>query len=114
MARINVNTDETFINVQISGELQAGDADDVTETLFEHVAEPGAKVLLDLQHLESIDSSGLNAMIQVVTRARLGHGRVILVNPQPLVAGVFDVTRLNTWFEICHTLAEARARLAQD
>lgn len=114
MAEINVISEKPFIKVEVSGDLQADGTDDFTDTLFEHVAEPNAKVILDLHQLESIDSSGLNAMIQVVTRARLGHGRVILVNPQPLVAGVFDVTRLNTWFEICDTLDEAAARLSRE
>ena len=57
-----------------------------------------------------IDSSGLAALISVVTHARLSRARVVLLAPSPFVAGVFGVTNLDRWFEICADLDEA-ARL---
>jgi anti-anti-sigma regulatory factor len=52
----------------------------------------------------------LSCLIAIVTKARLGEGRVILVGPSKFVQAVLEVTRLDTWFEICPDFEEA-ARL---
>jgi anti-anti-sigma regulatory factor len=46
------------------------------------------------------------------TRARLGQGRLILVNPSAFVRSILEVTQLDRWFEICDNLEEAANRLA--
>ena len=94
------------------GELGATTTEHFADELEECVAGEGARLVLDLSQVDMIDSRGLSAMINLVTRARLSQGRVILVGPKPLVAGVLNVTRLDTWFEICDSIESATDALS--
>jgi anti-anti-sigma factor len=111
---VNIQIDNTgpFAVAQVTGECDVQEAERLTETLREFVSGDGAALAIDLSKLMSIDSSGLSALIDLVTRARLSRGRVVLVSPSPFISGIFDVTRLDTWFDICDSLDEARKRLA--
>jgi anti-sigma B factor antagonist len=96
--------------VRLHGELSGPDSDQLVEALHDRVVGENARVAVDLSGLQSIDSSGLAALMNLVTRARLGSGQIVLVAPTPFVAGVFNVTHLDTWFDICNTIEEAAAR----
>ncbi len=86
---------------RVVGEWRGTDGQESLEDLHPLVSEGGAKLIIDLSGLKLIDSSGLAALISVVTHARLCRARVVLVGPTPFVAGVFEVSRLDRWFEIC-------------
>ena len=110
--KLQVDRDGPFPIARLSGGLSGGDADDLASALQDFVAGREAKLAIDLAALESIDSSGLSALISLVTRARLGGGQAVLVAPTSFVSGVFNVTRLDTWFDICPDVEEANRRLA--
>ena len=112
MLNLKVDTTGSFVTAGVCGDLGSSDVESFADALHEHAAGEGAKLAIDLAALESIDSTGLSALINLVTRARLSQGRVILVAPTPLVSGVLNVTRLDAWFEICDTLDEAARRFA--
>jgi len=100
----------TFAAARLSGELSGSDSAHLVEALHDLVTGENARVAIDLSGVKSIDSSGLAALMNLVTRARLGSGQIVLVAPTPFVAGVFNVTHLDTWFDICNTIEEAAAR----
>ena len=108
---IRDNADAAYTVASVVGELRADGADDFAERLHPLVAGHGARLLLDLSRLERIDSAGLSCLLTLGTRARLSGGRMILVAPMPMVAGVLEVTRLDTWFEIAQNLEEAERRI---
>ncbi len=91
----------------VEGSLGIGDETAFIERLAPLVAERQAKLAIVLSGVRSIDSSGLGALIGLVTRARMREGRVILVGPTRLVRGVLEVTQLDGWFEVCSDLQEA-------
>lgn len=110
---MEIQTDTTgeFARVKLVGELRREDADTFTEDVYSLVAEQNAKVAIDLSALSMIDSAGLSALMNLVTRARLSDADVVLVNPSAFVKGVFEVTRLDTWFDILPDMAAAEQRL---
>lgn len=85
----------------LEGEWRPTREENIELQLHPLVAEAGARLIIDLSRLDMIGSSGLSALISVVTHARLARSRVILVAPSPFVAGVLETTNLDTWFEIC-------------
>jgi anti-sigma B factor antagonist len=97
---------------RLSGEWRGTDGQETLDALHPTVAETGAKLILDLGGLTMIDSSGLAALISVVTHARLCHARVVLAAPNAFVSGVFEVTRLDRWFEVAESVAAATAQLS--
>ncbi|MFH0983134.1 MAG: STAS domain-containing protein [Planctomycetota bacterium] len=104
---LTIDKSGPFPVAKMTGEWRATDGHEYRDELHPLVATAGAKLAIDLSGLHLIDSSGLAVLINVVTHARLANARVILVAPSPFIAGVFEVTRLNTWFDICRDLGEA-------
>lgn len=109
---LQIEQGEPFPIARMAGELGTMDADQLTEALHELVSGPEAKLAIELSALQSISSSGLSALVNLVTRARLGGGEVVLIAPTSFVTGVLNVTRLDKWFNVCQNLDEARQRLA--
>ncbi len=110
---VHIERRSDIVLVRLSGSLGAADAPGLTETLADHALGEGARLGIDLSGLTALDSSGLSALIQTVTRARMTGGRVVLIAPSTFVSGVLTVTRLDTWFDLCDTLDEALLRLDQ-
>ena len=109
---LQVDRNGPFAVARLSGELASQDAQTLCDSLHDCISGPGAKLARDLSALNSGDSSGLSALINLVTRARLGGGQVVMVAPTSFVTGVFNVTRLDTWFDICPDLETAARRLS--
>lgn len=114
MLEINVQQDEPATIVTLLGDLMGEDADRLAEKLAELASEPRARLAIDLEKTELIDSSGLGRLMECVTRSRMRGGHVVLVAPTPFVRGVLSVTKLDHWFEICDTVDDARQRLCSD
>ena len=112
MMDIQIDNSGPFTIARISGNLIGQDVVRFTEELQELVSGEGSALAVELSALDLIDSSGLAALMNLVTRARLSNGKVVLVSPSAFVAGIFNVTRLDTWFDICDTLDEAQQKLA--
>jgi len=110
---LQIDESGSFTIARVTGELNAAEADRFVERLHDHACGAGACVAIDLSRLSSIDSSGLAALINLVARARAGEGQVVFVAPTPFVAGIFNVTRLDSWLDICDNIEEARRQLSE-
>jgi len=74
----------------------------VADQLFGLVGEAnGNELLLDLQNVQYVTSTGLTVLLALHRKLHAAGGRLSLCNPSPQVAEVLDVTRLNTLFEVC-------------
>lgn len=55
-----------FTVARVSGELAGSNAESLTEALYDHVSGSASKLAIDLSALQSIDSSGLSALMNLV------------------------------------------------
>jgi anti-sigma B factor antagonist len=67
------------------------------------------KVVLDLSGISSIDSAGIGELVLIHTRAQAKNADLKCASPSPFVRDLFDLTRLNSFFEIHPSLNEALA-----
>ena len=104
---IEIQAHDGYHLAKLSGELGAADTDVLSQELHALIAPRETVLVVDLADLKTIDSSGLSQLISLTTHARLSESRVILVGPSSFVAGVFEMTRLDRWFEIVANFAEA-------
>jgi anti-sigma B factor antagonist len=111
MFEITMDRTRSFPVARLAGALGGLDTDQLNDALGEMPYGEQARLAFDLSGLKSIDSSGLAALIAIVTRSRMSQGRVVLVAPSPFVAGVLSVTRLDGWFDVCPNLAAAEQLL---
>ena len=66
-----------------------------------------ARLIVDLEGVEYMDSSGVGTLVEVLRRVKGYKGEMVLVALQPRVQGVFEITKLDKFFTIHETLAEA-------
>ncbi len=69
------------------------------------------KIILNLEHLEYLNSSGLNALISIRTKSRVKGGETIITNVPDSVNKLFIISKLNTVFEIKKSIEEAEQEL---
>jgi len=73
-----------------------------------HLIEQGeVNIVVQLEHVRFIDSSGLGALLSGYKNATAKSGKLALANLQQQVLSMFELTRLNRVFEIYADLNEA-------
>ncbi len=69
------------------------------------------KIILSLEQLEYLNSSGLNTLISILTKSRVKGGETIITNVPESVNKLFIISKLNTVFEIRNSVEEAEKEL---
>jgi len=67
----------------------------------------GRDLVIDLDRVQFIDSSGLGALLSALKNAGLRSSGFILAGLQPRVRSIFELTRLHRVFDIYPKLEEA-------
>jgi anti-sigma B factor antagonist len=92
--------------VRASGEIDVATAPLLREQLTELVDAGTVHVVVDLEDVDFIDSTGLGVLVGSVRRARAADGDVRLVCTNPRILKVFAATGLHEVFTIGSTLDE--------
>lgn len=100
---------EGWTVVAASGEIDVAAAPDLRTKLTDLVSEGAVRLVLDLDHVDFIDSTGLGVLVGAVRRARAAEGDVVVVTSNPRVRKVFDVTGLDEVFTIADSVDDAVA-----
>ena len=66
-------------------------------------------VVLDLENLSYVNSSGIAFFVKVLTRARLNQGDVVVLNVNDQLTKIFELTKINQVFHMANTLMEVKA-----
>lgn len=67
------------------------------------------KWAIDLENLIYMNSSGLNTLIQLLTKARVAGGEAVLYNMNKKVNELILITKLHTLFKVVNSKEEALA-----
>lgn len=97
--------------VALSGRLVMADVPEVRQRLLQIVEQGNGKLVLNLEGVGFMDSSGLSVLVSVFKAARLKNGEVVLLRLTPTVRSLIELTRLQQIFEIFEDEAAALARL---
>jgi len=93
--------------IAVSGQLTILTAPDLRRLLMKHVRRDEPALLLDLSGLSFMDTSGLATLIETQLKVEEHGGRLVLFGLQPLIAEVFDVTRVTKLFSIHESESDA-------
>ena len=66
-------------------------------------------VVLDLEKLTYVNSSGIAFFVKVLTRARLNQGDVVVLHVNEQLTKIFELTKINQVFHMANTLNEVKA-----
>ncbi len=80
------------------------------EQVFSEILEAGAKqVLLDLEGVEYVSSSGLRVLLMLAKALQKSQGMLKLCKLSPFVAEVFEISNFIRLFDVHENRAEALA-----
>lgn len=109
---LSIEVDEShapFVVVAVSGEVDIATAPKLREKLVELSSQGAQQVVVDLEAVEFLDSTGLGVLIGGMKRLRGLDGDLTLVCTQPRILKVFEITGLNRAFSIHGTVDAAVA-----
>lgn len=105
--RTEVSSLDSWTVVSVYGELDVASAPTLREQLIELVASGSHKLVLDLEGLDFLDSTGLGAIISALKRARTNGGDLRLVCTQSRIRRLFEITALDKAFPLFPSLDSA-------
>ncbi len=84
------------------GELiDRGQATSLLEEIEADITKNENKILLNLSDLKYLNSSGLNVIINILTKARKAGGDVAICNVNKKITELLVITKLNSVFNVC-------------
>jgi anti-sigma B factor antagonist len=100
--------DRTHI-IAVSGEIHVSSAPNFSRLLSDAIGRGKTAVVLDLSDVEFIDSTGLSVLLNGLRRVTRAHGRMALIVTNPTVLRLFQITRLDSTFDIAGSREDALA-----
>ena len=77
------------------------------EQLHPIIREDGSALIIDLSQVGRTNSAGISNMVNLVADANTHSSQLIFAQPSPFISNVLQITRLNTYFTICESMADA-------
>jgi anti-sigma B factor antagonist len=91
----------------VSGEIDIATAPSLRERLHGLLAEERVRLIVDLDDVGFLDSTALGVLVGALKRARMDGGEVRIASTQPRVRKVFEITRLDSAFDLFDSVEEA-------
>jgi anti-sigma B factor antagonist len=93
--------------VSVMGELDRATVPAFNRTLLDVTEAGTSEVIVDLTGCSFLDSRGLQALIATRERLKRSDRSLALVLSNPIVMRVFQLTRLDEWFQVRPSLGAA-------
>jgi anti-sigma B factor antagonist len=105
--------DDTRV-ISVTGEIHVTTAPEFSTRLNDAIAAGARGVVIDMSGVEFIDSTGLSVLLNGLRRVTRADGKLALVVTNPTVLRLFEITRLDTTFDIQTTRDGALSRVQAD
>jgi anti-sigma B factor antagonist len=93
--------------VEVQGEIDVYTSPRVKETINELIDQGRYNLVINLEGVRYIDSTGLGVLIGALKKVREHDGRILLICTNPQIKKIFNITGLVKIFEIFKTEEEA-------
>jgi anti-sigma B factor antagonist len=97
--------------LELTGEVDAYTSPSFREAMISALGTGRKDLIISMERVEYIDSSGLGALVGGLKRASEQHGRILIVCSKPQVTRVFEITGLVRVFPIFESVEAACAAL---
>jgi len=101
----STHSDVTIIEVE--GQLIVGNRQELKQLVLDAIDKGAKKVLVDFARTGYIDSSGLGVLVSLAKKIRDGGGDLRLANLNDDLQTLFELTKLDTLFQISQTREHA-------
>lgn len=93
--------------MRVSGEIDMATAPKLRQQIQNVTSRNPDGLVLDLEGVEFIDSTGLGVMVGAAKRMRVADGSLRIVSSQAHLSELFSLTRLDEVFDLFETLDDA-------
>ncbi len=97
--------------VDVNGELTVGNRSELKDRVLGRIEEGDRRFLFDFSDTSYIDSSGLGVLVSLSKRIREVNGRLRLAGLNEDLRTLFELTKLDTLFEISDSRSVALSEL---
>jgi anti-sigma B factor antagonist len=106
---LDVQERDGFAVLAVSGEVDVATVPRLREQLHGLVAQGSNQIIVNLDAVDFLDSTGLGVLVGALKRVRSNDGDLYLVCTQPRIRKVFEVTGLTKVFQLFDTVDDAVA-----
>lgn len=99
--------------LNVRGEIHLTTAPEFSQRLTTAIESGKTSIVLDLSGVAFIDSTGLSVLLNGLRRVNQLNGRMALVCVNPTVLRLFQITRLDSTFDIFSDRASALAHVSR-
>ena len=99
--------------LKLAERLDSNNADVFKKEAVEVLNSQSPGLLIDFSGTKFVDSIGLGALVSILKQSAQKQKKIVLANLSPQVRQIFELTRLYRLFEICPTVEDATAALAE-
>lgn len=96
--------------VDVKGEVDVYTAPKLREKIVDLVNQGSHKIIVNLEDVEFLDSTGLGVLVGGLKRVKSHDGTLALVCTKPKILKVFSITGLSKVFPMYDTVQEAAAQ----
>lgn len=104
---LDVSDRDGFAVLAVSGEVDVATVPRLREQLHGLVADGRTSIVVDLDKVDFLDSTGLGVLVGALKRVKANDGELALVCTQPRIRKVFEVTGLTKVFSLYDSVDEA-------
>lgn len=106
---LDVQERDGFAVLAVSGEVDVATVPRLREQLHGLVAQGSNQIVVNLDAVDFLDSTGLGVLVGALKRVRSNDGDLHLVCTQPRIRKVFEVTGLTKVFKLFDSVDDAVA-----
>jgi anti-sigma B factor antagonist len=96
-----------IVILDVNGEIDLYNAPEIKDTINKLIEEKKYNVVINLDKVSYIDSSGIGALISSLSNLKKYQGGLKICNVSGSVRKVFELTKLTSFFEIYDSEQEA-------
>lgn len=96
-----------IVILDVNGEIDLYNAPEIKDTINKLIEEKKYNVVINLDKVSYIDSSGIGALISSLSNLKKYQGGLKICNVSGSVRKVFELTKLTSFFEIYDSETEA-------
>jgi anti-sigma B factor antagonist len=104
---LDVTERDGYSVLAVSGEVDVATVPRLREQLHGLVAQGSTQIVVDLDGVDFLDSTGLGVLVGALKRVRSNDGELSLVCNQPRIRKVFEVTGLTKVFALYDSVDDA-------
>lgn len=111
--KIHVRKNGNVPVIDLNGEVDAYTSARFREVMIDLIDDGGANMVISMEKVEYIDSSGLGALVGGLKRASEKNGKIMIVCNSPQVQKVFQITGLERVFPLFDAEIDAVNAIAE-